>query len=195
MFVNRNKYEFLVNLDSKIDDIYTELTNSINKNQLFKETIYPSNPNHLDYYTEYWVIDNGFHPKQIGKDIRIGDYATVMLFKKGYTNKLIDVHSLFPKTISIINSIPGIHFAGFFRMGPNSGLSPHKHSRKHLIYHLLLNDITSGNSFIQCENEKKLLNKKGDFVLFDYSLEHSSENLSNENRFNFVLDFDPKKLI
>jgi len=190
MFEDKSHYPFLSILDENIAIVKMELTNAIEKNQLVKSIFYSEN-NDIDYYTEYWVKDNGFHPEQIGYDIRVGEYTTFPIFKLGFPNKILDIESLFPETLKLIHQIPGVYFSGFFKMSPNSELSPHTHTRKHLIYHILLNDELEGQSYIQCENEKKFLLKKGDTALFNYSKEHSSKNLSKNERINFVVDFLP----
>jgi len=191
MFLNVEDYNFLNEAKSRTDEIAAELKQSL-KLARVREILFPQDNKSIDYYTEFWAKDNGFHPEQIGHDIRKGDYKTLTLFKQNYPNKLLLVEEIFPLTFSLLKSVPGLHFAAFFRMGPKSALTPHKHSRQHLIFHLLLHDLENGNSYIRCNNEEKCLSKKGDTALFDYSLLHSSENLCDSDRLNFIIDFNPQ---
>jgi hypothetical protein len=66
----------------------------------------------------------------------------------------------------------------------------HKHLMQNNIYHLLINDL-DGKCEFTCENFKKEVVKIGDSVMFDYSKEHSSVNLSTTKRIDFTIDFDP----
>ncbi len=76
-------------------------------------------------------------------------------------------------------------------MSPKTSLIAHTHTRNHLIFHLLLNDLKNGECVLTCSDETTILKNKGDSALFDYSLLHGSENNSETERIHFIVDFDP----
>jgi hypothetical protein len=145
-----------------------------------------------DHYSGWWSRDNGLSREQVGYNIKTsGAYSSISIFKKGYPIKTFDANKCFGKSIQIINEIPNVHYAGFFTMTPGTSLDTHTHTRRHLIYHLLLDDLRDGECHLTCQNESKYISNKGDEVLFDYSLPHGSTNRSSSNRSDFVVDFKP----
>lgn len=187
------EYPFLKQIIANIDIIGDELKNALKKDKEVQYVVTPKDddPNYLDGYTNYWVEDNGFTAEQIGYDIREGGYFSMALFKKGYKIKSIDVEKNFPKTIKILQEIPNIYFAAFFKMNAHSVLNSHTHTRRHLIFHLLMNDLENGVCRMTVNGEEKIISKKGDTVLFDYSLEHGTTNESDSDRYNLAIDFNP----
>lgn len=190
MFYNPNNYPFLKKFEDNIDVIKAELNAALTMEKKLDSIFYPQISD-IDYYTDYWVKDNGFHPDQIGYDIRVGEYSTFAIFKKNFPVKLFDVNVLFPKTIEMLNSVPNLYYSGFFKMSPKTELLPHTHTRSHLIFHLLLENLENGECILSCENETAKLKNAGDSALFNYGKNHGSINTSETDRINFIIDFNP----
>lgn len=152
------------------------------------------NSDGVDAHLGWWVLDNGFHPQQIGFDIRDGGYLALSLFKKDFPVRSSYIEKYFSKTLSLIDEVVNefsinAHYSGIFIMHPSASLREHSHTRSNLIYHLLLNDLDGEGCKLTCAEEVRFLRNKYDQLLFDYSYPHSSKNLSNDIRFNFVFDF------
>lgn len=190
MFSDVNQYPFLEDIVTSCLAIKNEFDNCLMRNEVIKE-ILTKDEKSIDYYLDHWVLDNGFHPSQIDEDIRQGFYSGLTVFKKGYPNKMFDIASYFPKTLKTLNKVPGLEYAGFFKMNPKSSLKPHTHNRKHLIFHLLVSELKNGCCEVHCGTESKELYNIGDHLLFDYSQEHWSKNTSESERIHFVIDFKP----
>lgn len=191
MFLNSNKFPYLIAIKENIDIISSEFYEAL-KNEEIRKILYQSEDN-IDYYSAHWTRDNGFHPEQIGYDIREGDYSTLALYKKGFPIKTIEIEKYFPNTINLVKQIPNLHLLSIFRMAPNTKLLEHVHTRSHLIFHLLLNNLENGSCALTCGNETIYLTNKGDTALFNYSLPHSTFNNCSSERFNLVIDFEPPK--
>jgi hypothetical protein len=189
-FYNVEDYPFLMNIQRNVDVIINELARAEETNPMIKGILNPMDEA-LDYYTDYWVKDNGFHLDQLGYDIRNGKYSTLSIFKKDYPNKLFDVDELFPNTTSLLKDVPGLYYCAFFKMYPKTELATHTHNRKHLIFHLLLNDLIDGSCELTCGSESRNVCLKSDSVLFDYSNSHGSVNNASNSRLHFVVDFNP----
>jgi len=190
MFYDVKDFPFLEEVIKNISVIHQELKNAEVQNPLINSVFNPSDMS-LDYYTDHWVADNGFHEKQIGYDIRDGEYATLAIYKKDYPLKQFDSNQLFPKTLELLSSVPGLYYSGFFKMYAGTHLNSHTHTRKHLIFHLLLNDLENGECVIKCGEETRKMKCKGDTLLFDYSYDHESDNNSDTDRLHFIIDFNP----
>lgn len=192
MFNNIDNYKGLNLIINNVSKIEKEFLEAIKQDEVVRSIMYPTNSD-LEHYTDYWVKDNGFHEDQTGYDIRKGEYSSLAIFKKDFSIKHFDVEKLFPETLLMLRGIEGAHFSGFFKMLPHTKLDAHTHNRSHLIFHLLLNDLKGGNYTLRCGNEIKTLKNKGDSMLFDYSVEHESENSSDSERIHFIIDFKPLK--
>ncbi len=83
MFQQKSSYPFLQKFENNIHIIISELNSALNNEPKLHKILYPDIPD-IDYYTDYWVKDNGFHPDQIGYDIRVGEYSTFAIFKKDF---------------------------------------------------------------------------------------------------------------
>ena len=137
---------------------------------------------------ERWIIEGGFHEQQIGYDSRDGEWNTFPLYKKDDPQLSEAISKFMPKTITLLKQIPNLHFAAIFKQPPLASVKPHAHSIKHHICHFLLADLVSGSAWIQVNEVRKHLKKKGDCIVFDYSQIHSSSNESDSDRINLVLD-------
>lgn len=186
MFYDINNYPFLKPIQDNIDVIVDEF-NAQKKKELMQDFLNSTIPE-IKSHTQYWIKEGGFDETQIGYDARDGSWASFPLFKKGFPIKWYNVNESFPETIKLIESVPNVNFASFFRLGPNSGAKRHQHLQSNLIFHLCLTDLNN-DSELECNGEKKIFRKKGDWCLFNYSLPHSSFNFATENRINLVIDF------
>lgn len=189
-FYDIKEYPFLNTFISNIDIIAEELKTASSKNELIHSVLNPTE-DIIEHYTNYWVKDNGFHPDQIGYDIRKGEYTTLAIFKKEFSIKHFNAEELFPKTLHLLEKVNGLYYSGFFKMFPQAELGSHVHNRKHLIFHLLLNDLENGECYMTCGDQTRVMKRRGDHVLFDYSVAHESHNASGSSRVNFVVDFNP----
>ncbi|HCN37867.1 MAG TPA: hypothetical protein DIS94_09165 [Bacteroidetes bacterium] len=142
-------------------------------------------PSHLTY----WALENGLKPEQTGYDLRNGEWTAFPIYKDGFPVKWYDACSAIPKTYDKVLKIPGIYFAAYFRLAPGAGTKDHSHTQSHLVFHLLLEDLKDGVSVMRCGNEERILAKKGDWCLFDYSVRHSSDNFAKSDRVNLAIDF------
>lgn len=190
MFYELEDFPCLKKVKENLELIKQDLNTAEQENELIRKILNPTDDS-LDYYTDYWVKDNGFHEEQIGYDIREGKYSTLAIYKKDFPIKLFDSSRLFSRTLELIKDIPGVYYVGFFKMFPNTQLGEHTHDRKHLIFHLLLNDLKNGECVLTCGGETRVVKSKGDCLLFDYSYNHGSMNNSDNERLHFIIDFNP----
>lgn len=191
MFYDVNDFPFLLKIKERVDDIREELNIAIKKDDVVRKLL-DVDDELLDHYTNYWVLDNGFHTAQTGIDIRNGEYFAAAIYKKGFPIKHFDALDLFPKTLKLLNEVEGIEFAGFFKLCRNSKAKMHEHNRKHLVFHMMLNDLADGKYTVTCNGESKSYTEKGSTVIFDYSYIHGAENSSSlSDRLNLLIDFKP----
>lgn len=192
MFYDLSEFPFLKKILENRDIIQKEFELNYAHPILMKH--FANAPKEYPFYEEAeainkWVTENNIHPAQKGYDSRIGEWTAFPLYKRNYEIKWYNPKKEFPNTLKLLQDIPKINLAGFFRIKPNSGTKEHAHSQKHFIFHLCLTDLI-GESEIICEGERKVLCKKGDWCLFDYSKLHSSFNFSSNDRINFIIDFE-----
>lgn len=188
MFQSIDAFPELLKIKSSFETITKEFELQRDR-ELMKEFILSALPD-IHSHTQYWIKEGGFDETQIGYDARDGSWASFPLFKKGFPIKWYDPESTFPETLKMIQSVPGVNFAAFFRLGPGSGAKRHTHIQSNLIFHLCLTDLDA-DSELECDGKKTFFRKKGDHCLFNYSLPHSSFNPSHQNRINLVIDFTP----
>jgi hypothetical protein len=190
MFLDYKNYNYLVEIKNNFNIIKDEFENA-HRSEEIRKILYNSDDN-VDYYTVFWARDNGFHPEQVGYDIREGDYSTLAIYKKDFPIRTVNIEQYFPKTIELINKyVPNVHLISFFRMATHAKLLEHTHNRKHLIFHMMLKDLVNGSCELVCGNETLHLKNKGDTALFDYTIPHSAYNNCESERINLVVDFDP----
>lgn len=188
MFNDIQSYPFLKVIHSKTEIIVKEF-NSQKGKEFMKNFMTAALPE-INSHTDYWIKEGGFDETQIGYDARDGSWASFPLFKNGFPIKWYDVDECFPETIKLIRAVPGVNFASFFRLGPNSGAKRHSHLQSNLIFHLCLVDLDN-DSELECNDVKTTFRKQGDHCLFNYSLPHSSFNYASIDRINLVIDFTP----
>jgi aspartyl/asparaginyl beta-hydroxylase (cupin superfamily) len=187
MFYDIKDFPFLENIVANTDLLALELESKMNLP--FMANFFATTLPDLNSHTEHWIRENGLEAEQAGYDARNGSWASFPLYKKGFPIKWYDVNTEFPETISLINSIPKVNFAAFFKITPGSGTQEHVHLESNLIFHLCLSDV-GGESVITCNGKNKIIKQKGDFCLFDYSLPHSSFNYGKKDRINLIIDFN-----
>ncbi len=195
MFYDLKDFPFLQNLVDNVDKVGEELLH-LKNNSTFMERFYdypPSTPiEEVTTHVDYWVRESGIHPDQIGYEARNGEWVAFALYKTGFPIKWFDVNKEFPFTIQEILKVPNVNFSAFFRIAPSAGSNEHSHNKANLIFHLTLYDL-DGESVMRCNGEEKILSKKGDWCIFDYSKPHSSFNFSKTDRINLIIDFTPQK--
>ncbi|HRG00713.1 MAG TPA: aspartyl/asparaginyl beta-hydroxylase domain-containing protein [Bacteroidia bacterium] len=193
MFIDYTQYPFLnkfVDNINTISDEFEQANTSLKDLHLFVNDVNPTIFNHVDY----WIKDNRFHPDDIGYEAREGIWGAFPLYKMGYPINWYNVKEHFPKTYELLKTVPNLNFASFMRLDSQAKTMPHKHQMKNNIFHLLLNDLDKP-CFFNVNGQETSLQFKGDALLFDYSLEHSSFNASSDTRITFTIDFDPFFLI
>lgn len=196
MFYNLDSFPFLKTLVDNVDIVGKELMDLKNSSNLLDKFFdYPPDTplSETTSHVDYWIREGGFHPDQIGYEARNGEWVAFALYKVGFPIKWMDVEKLFPFTYQQIIKVPNANFAAFFRIAPNSGSNEHQHNKANLIFHLCLFDLDA-DSVMRCDGEEKILRKKGDWCIFDYSKPHSSFNYSSGDRINLVIDFTPEQL-
>lgn len=190
MFYDIEDFPALQKIRDQVSVIYDELNKAVEKDPKVKSILHPSHSD-LEHYTDYWVKDNGFHEDQTGYDIRKGEYTTIAIYKKDFSIKHFDAQRLFPKTLALLKQVENLHYSAFFKMYPHTKLDAHTHNRSHLIFHLLLNDLENGEFKLRCGDQWKTMKNKGECLVFDYSNEHESANVSDSDRLHFIIDFKP----
>ena len=93
-----------------------------------------------------------------------------------------------PKTREICKEVDPDGYM-FISLKGNGYVSPHMDNTNHVTAMLGL-DLEDYN-IIRCENDYKKINK-GEFIIFDYTKEHESWNLSNKDRLVLVLAMENK---
>lgn len=186
MFYDIKQFPFLQTILDNIDIIIEEFENSTNIELLndFKHNDYPEINSHILYYAK----DQSITLEDLGYDFRNESWGAFPLYKNGYEIKWYNVLEHFPKTLQLISNVPNTYFSAFVKLIKNNGILPHKHNDKNIIFHVCLYDL-DGYSELYCGEQKKVLKNKGDWAIFDTSIEHHSFNFSNTNRINFVVDF------
>jgi hypothetical protein len=188
MFYDIEKFPFLKEIVRNADELADEFFSQMQL-PFMADFISAPLPG-LNSHTEHWIRENGLESTQTGYDTRDGSWASLPVYKKGFPIKWYDVDTAFPKIISSVLSVPGVNFAAFFKITPGSGTKEHAHQESNLIFHLCLSDV-GGESVMNCNGHEKIISKKGDWCIFDYSLPHSSFNHGKNDRINLVIDFDP----
>lgn len=198
-FIDPNTLSFYSDIHSSIDEISSEFLNdslelSLVKCQLgFENTWIKSctESDEISQPVEEWIRSGGFHQEQIGYDSRDGEWKTFPLWKSDQPQLASTIKNFLPRTIQVLESVPDLYFASFFKQPPKANIKTHHHILEHYIAHFLLNDLVDGHALIQVNQSKRVLKNKGDCVVFDYTCPHSSMNLSNTDRINLVIDFKP----
>ena len=186
MFYDIKQFPFLQEILDNLDSIIEEFEKVKNKELLsdFIHNDYPEINSHILYYAK----DQSITLEDIGYDFRNESWGAFPLYKNGFEIKWYNVLQHFPKTSQLISKVPNTYFSAFVKLTKNKGILPHQHHDKNIIFHVCLYNLY-GYSELYCGNEKKVLKNKGDWAIFDASVQHHSINFSNTDRINFVVDF------
>lgn len=187
MFVEVEHYPFLQRIVAGAGDVCAEVAVALAASSAVSSVLGARMT--LDYPSNQWTWDNGINTAAIGYDLREGSYSMLTLCKPGHV--LADVERHFPRTLALLAGVPGLHFAAFSALEPGAHLGLHAHSRRHLIFHMLLNDLEGGDCEIICDGHVKRLARAGDTALFDYSLPHETFSHAGNVRINLMVDFTP----
>ena len=139
-----------------------------------------------------WVFEGGFHREQIGYDSRGGRFATLPVFKVNKPEYNEKMRRAFPFLYSFIDQIPNVNFVSFLNLHSGARIDSHKHVKKNLICHVLLESVGDGCT-ISCNGQTQPVSEAGDYVIFDYSYDHQTYNYTDKNRVNLAIDFTPEK--
>jgi aspartyl/asparaginyl beta-hydroxylase len=191
MFIPTSDYPFLKKIQSHHKSIGDELQRAYSESSYVRNILNAGMG--IDDHLKNWVLENGLHDTQTGYNVREGDHSALVIYKKNEAISEMDMKTLFPFISSLLEEIPGLIFSAISVLGPNSTLKDHAHTRKHYVYHLLLEKLIGGCCEIRCDNEKKELRNAGDEAMFDYSLKHGVTNYARNNRINLMIDFMPNK--
>lgn len=186
MFYDIRLFPFLESIVSNVDAIAHEF--ELRKNEPFMADFVNAPLPELKSHTEHWIKESGIDAANTGYDARDGSWSSFPLYKKGFPIKWYDAENSFPVAFKHILNVPGVNFSSFFRLAPGSGTKEHAHKLSNLIFHLCLFDV-EGDSVLSCDGEDKIIKKKGDYAIFDYSKPHSSFNYGKNDRINFAIDF------
>lgn len=193
MFIDYTKITFLNNIVDNVDLLSNEFNDVQNKVSELKYFVENSNPK-LHHHVDYWIKDNKFHPDDVGYEVREGVWCSFPLYKMGFPINLYNVKDKFPIANKMMSMVSNLNFASYMRLDSKAKTTPHKHLMKNYIFHVLLFDIDAP-CYFYVNGYEKSIQKKGDAVLFDYSLEHSSYNSSSNQRIDFTVDFDPNFIL
>lgn len=192
MFYEIENFPFLKNMVNNVDLFAEEFLRQ--KGQPFISDFLNAPLPELNSHSQYWIKENGIDSSQIGYDARDGSWSSFPLYKKGFPIKWYEVEKAFPLISEGISKVPDLNFSAFFRLAPGSGTKEHRHAAANLIFHLCLSDV-DGESVLACDGKEKIISKKGDYALFDYSKPHSSFNSGKTDRINLIVDFRKNDLI
>lgn len=187
MFLNTKDFGFLEAIIAKAPAIQRELFDALAEDR--KSSGKMLSDGSMDYPSNQWTWDNEINTAAIGYDLRDGDYAMLTLYKPGHT--IEGVQDTFEQTLTLLSQVPGLAYACISSLAPHAHLALHKHSRRHYIFHLLLNDLEDEGCEIICDGHTRHLKQAGDSVLFDYTLPHETFSRSHSTRFNLMIDFVP----
>ncbi len=188
MFSVESNIPFLKQLIQDKNIIFSEYEAAKKSEEVFSHFLNTNNPDFTNHI-KFWLQENTIDVEQTGYDLRTGVWGAFPLYKKGFPIKWLDMNKLFPYLNKFFESNHEIEFACFMRLEAGQSIATHAHSRQHLIFHLLMNDLNNKGCEFTCGTEKKTLLNKGDTLMFDYSLPHSSHNSGSVDRIDLVIDF------
>lgn len=188
MFNDPKDIDFLNELVNNQERVFSEFELAKISEHNFAHFLNSSKPEFTNH-TKFWLKENTLDAEQTGYDLRTGIWGAFPLYKKNFPITWFDVKNAFPYLTDFCEKHSEIEFACFMRLEAGNRVQMHSHSRQHLIFHLLMNELDNKGCEFTCGNEAKTLLHKGDTLLFDYSLPHSSYNSSSLDRINLVIDF------
>lgn len=115
-----------------------------------------------------------------------GDWSVFLLHAMGYQPKVAGIHC--PKTLELLESIPGLFQAFFSVLPPGKSIPLHQGSYKGYIrYHLALEVPSESPPILKVHNQEYEW-KEGEAMMFDDSWPHEVVNNSKEIRAVLVID-------
>lgn len=190
MFSDISGIPFLKPLIDNQKTVFSEYETAKQSEPVFNHFLNTSNPDFTNHI-KFWLQENNIDVEQTGYDLRTGVWGAFPLYKKGFPINWLNMKTLFPYLNHFFEKNKEIEFACFMRLEAGQSIATHSHSRQHLIFHLLMNDLNNKGCEFTCGTEKKTLLNKGDVLMFDYSQPHSSYNSSDMDRIDLVIDFKP----
>lgn len=165
-----NYYKWVKGLEKQYKIIYKELKN------------YQSKINYAKTNHEEWLPPRDSNGEAYGPE-----WKTMGLQDRGkWDNERIE---FFPKTKKILTSLNVPSCEVFFaRQGPNSGIKPHTDKNNFIITCHIGLDVPENECWIKVGNEEYKW-KNGQGVVFDTSIEHSTQNISNKDRYVLLIRF------
>ena len=165
-----NYYKWVKGLEKQYKIIYKELKN------------YQSKINYAKINHEEWLPPRDTNGEAYGPE-----WKTMGLQDRGkWDDERIE---FFPKTKKILTSLNVPSCEVFFaRQGPNSGIKPHTDKNNFIITCHIGLDVPENECWIKVGNEEYKW-KNGEGVVFDTSIEHSTKNISNKDRYVLLIRF------
>lgn len=189
MFMDVSEYPFLMPIAEHVAVINDELRRAMASHQHVRDILGVEMA--MDFPSNQWTWDNGINTDSIGYDLRDGSYSMLAFYKKDHVITGMDAPAIFSETLKLLAGVKGLHYAAFTALNPGAHLGLHTHSRRHFIFHLLLNDLVGGGCKMVCDGHVRMLKKAGDTALFDYSMPHESRSCASNTRINLMVDFMP----
>lgn len=189
MFLDPSRFPFLAPLAGHATRISHELRQALADVPHVRDTV--GREMAVDFLSDQWTKDNGINRDAVGYDLRDGGYSMLAVYKRDRAIDQMDVAAVFPETSRLLAGIPGLHYAAFTALSPGAHLGLHAHTRRHYIFHVLLNDLAGGSCEMICDGQVRVLERLGDTALFDYSLPHETFSHARNTRFNLMIDFLP----
>lgn len=144
----------------------------------------------MDRPSNEWAWENGINREVVGYDLREGSFSMLAIYKPD-SSVPSRIKDLFPQTLHLLGRLERKYYAAFTVLKAGSHIRRHSHTRRHLVYHLLLNDLEGAPCEMVCGDEVRCLRYRGDAVLFDYSLPHETSLHATNARVNMMVDFLP----
>ena len=139
--------------------------------------------------------ETNLYMKDKGQTWRVIPFCYTFPSNTGKTNWVESSSNLFPKTVQILKSIPGLKTALFSKMGPSTSLLPHDGWKEISNYvlrcHLAL-DIPGNNISGVAVGNKVKFHTQNEILCFDDAKIHSGFNLHTEKE-RTVLIFDVER--
>jgi quercetin dioxygenase-like cupin family protein len=121
------------------------------------------------------------------------------MFKKFSIDKIYNLKetskTYFDSTLNYLSGVldKNFHSAHYMVYNHKCEVKPHNHSDGILSIHFLLNDITNGKMIVNVNDETKVLQKAGEYFIFDPMQVHSAAFEGNETTFLMVNVTNPFK--
>lgn len=102
-----------------------------------------------------------------------------------------EARTLAPQTVALAEAIPWVVGFAFSKLAPGKHVAPHYHAVPNLNALLCLDDGGRG-SYLNVDGHRHDF-VEGEFVIFDYTLEHEARNVGPRDRLALIVIFDPRQ--